>query len=39
MSAFRNRIRLDRRPMSWHVAAAAFAAQAFSAASADRPFV
>jgi hypothetical protein len=37
-SALRYRIRSPRKPMSRHVAAAAFAAQAFSAVSADRPF-
>jgi hypothetical protein len=38
-SAFSNRIRHDRKPMSRHIAAAAFAVRAFSAVSADRPFV
>lgn len=37
-SALRNRIRHARKPMSRHIAAAAFAVQAFSAVSADRPF-
>jgi hypothetical protein len=37
--ALRTRIRHPRKPMSRHIAAAAFAVQAFSAVSADRPFV